>query len=250
MTEEKPILDSGVREQFDTGAQRDIQENKGLPSLLPCDAMIDFLNNEIEHVGQKAMIELFKFWRGDRDKDHLMKCLSQLIFEYEGKERIGHFPFQTMIDISVHFEKGAKKYNPRNWESGMPLSCYFNSAFRHIVKYSGGLKDEPHLIAAIWNVMCLQQTKIWIENKYLPEKLNDIPIAKPPLYSSSRKNTSEFIQRMNCDSFLIFSRPNNCRSSPDQLVFQKRDTGELFPTVIGIFSLMWLFCHHYYMDKP
>jgi len=190
MSEIKQILDSGTRETFDSGAQRDIIENKGLPSLLPCDAMINYLSLKLEHKEILPLIELFKFWRGDKEKDHLMECLNCLIDNSEKNTPI-NFPFKTLINLTIHFENGAKKYKSRNWEMGMPLSVYFNSAFRHIVKYIAEQMDEEHLVAAIWNIVCLQQTKIWIENKYLPEKLNDIPNPKPPISTKISNAHSE-----------------------------------------------------------
>jgi hypothetical protein len=38
-----------------------------------------------------------------------------------------------------------------------------------------GFDDENHLIASIWNLMCLLETRRMVELKQLPEKLNDFP---------------------------------------------------------------------------
>ena len=35
--------------------------------------------------------------------------------------------------------------------------------------------DEPHLEMAIWNLMCLQETKSMIKMGLLPKELDDIP---------------------------------------------------------------------------
>ncbi|NIV32844.1 MAG: hypothetical protein GWN58_26380, partial [Anaerolineae bacterium] len=37
--------------------------------------------------------------------------------------------------LAVHFENGAAKYGMRNWEKGIPLHCYLDSAMRHITRW-------------------------------------------------------------------------------------------------------------------
>jgi hypothetical protein len=37
----------------------------------------------------------------------------------------------------------------------MPFSRYIDSAIRHIVKYIMGMRDEDHLSAAVWNLLCI-----------------------------------------------------------------------------------------------
>ncbi len=84
-------------------------------------------------------------------------------------------PFLSIIKIAKVMQKGAKKYDSRNWEKGMPLSRFLNSGLRHLIQYTLNFKDEDHLSQAIWNFMCLQETKIRIENGILPKELDDIP---------------------------------------------------------------------------
>src|ERR1035437_408993 len=42
---------------------------------------------------------------------------------------------------------GAKKYEVRNWESGMPISECVASLCRHLESYKLGLADEDHMAA-------------------------------------------------------------------------------------------------------
>lgn len=60
-------------------------------------------------------------------------------------------------------ERGADKYTPRNWERGMPLERYIESALRHLAKYRAGLTDEDHLGQAYWNLMAALHTEelVW-----------------------------------------------------------------------------------------
>lgn len=72
-------------------------------------------------------------------------------------------------------EKGARKYAARNWEKGMPLSEFYNSAQRHLDKLIAGYVDEDHAAAALWNVAHLIETKHRIDIGLLPKELDDLP---------------------------------------------------------------------------
>lgn len=88
---------------------------------------------------------------------------------HEGKGRFDLLPMCVLMRLAKHYEQGAIKYQPRNWEKGIPCSSYADSALRHICKYMDGWKDEDHLVAAIWNLCGLA----WTEEKR-PD-LMDIP---------------------------------------------------------------------------
>ena len=113
-----PILDSGVREKFDTGSKRDTRDGKGRFDLLPT---------------------------------------------------------RALLRLARHFEAGAKKYGDRNWEKGQPLSRYMDSAIRHSFKYLQGERDEDHLIAAAWNLMCAAETEERVKINILGKELDDLP---------------------------------------------------------------------------
>ncbi len=91
---------------------------------------------------------------------------------HEGKGRFDLLPMCVLMRLAKHYEKGAQKYNERNWEKGINASSFADSALRHMVKYMDGWNDEDHLIAAIWNLCGLA----WTEEKH-PE-LIDIPARK------------------------------------------------------------------------
>lgn len=118
MAEFDKVKDSGARQEFDTGAKRDVQIGKGRFDLLP-----------------------------------------------------GY----ALYRLARHFENGAAKYFSRNWEKGMPLSRYADSASRHFNKAIMGLKDEDHWIGCAWNIMCLVETQKRIELGILPKELDDLP---------------------------------------------------------------------------
>ena len=102
------------------------------------------------------------------------------------KGRFDLLPPATLRALAIHFEKGAKKYADRNWEKGMPVSVYTNSALRHLCQFMDGHEDENHLIAALWNVVCAYETILRTQNKLLPEELNNMPrkVTLPDPYKS------------------------------------------------------------------
>jgi dATP/dGTP diphosphohydrolase, N-terminal len=92
----------------------------------------------------------------------------------EGKGRFDLIPPEPLFRLAKHYENGARKYAARNWEKGIPLSRYLDSAFRHLVKVNAKMDDEDHEAAVIWNMFGFIQTKKWIEEGKLPKELNDL----------------------------------------------------------------------------
>ena len=77
--------------------------------------------------------------------------------------------------LAIHMERGAKKYDNRNWEKGMPLSRHLNSALRHLQQYLEGDRSEDHLSASIYNSMAITHVLEMIARSALPAELNDLP---------------------------------------------------------------------------
>ncbi|MFA5313926.1 MAG: dATP/dGTP diphosphohydrolase domain-containing protein [Methanomassiliicoccales archaeon] len=92
-----------------------------------------------------------------------------------GKGRMDLLPFRAIFEVAKVLEGGAKKYDSRNWEKGIPLSRYADSGLRHMGKYLRGDRDEPHDAMACWNFLCLIETRMRIEEGLLPAELNDLP---------------------------------------------------------------------------
>lgn len=140
------ILDSGSRTEFSTGAVRDIQEGKGRPTLMPLRVVATLINDKIGH---DAIICSISDFMENHDTADLYRALVYFCTAaYEGSA-------ETMIlEVSKHFEEGAKKYGENNWQNGLPVNCYLDSAIRHYLKYRRGDTDEPHDRAFVWNIMC------------------------------------------------------------------------------------------------
>lgn len=77
----------------------------------------------------------------------------------EGKGRCDLLPPAALLRLARHFERGAKKYEERNWEKGIPISSFIDSGLRHLLRYLNGDCNEDHLCAAAWNLICAMETE-------------------------------------------------------------------------------------------
>lgn len=165
------IKDSGDRTQFETGAVRDMHEGKGRCDLLPlgvisdiCDDVILSSINQFIFTGDKQYIYNVITWFSDKNFGNLETAI---------------------LEVSKHYEQGCKKYGERNWEKGIPLHCYIDSAVRHYLKFKRGDDDEPHNRAFLWNLLGALWT---MENK--PE-LIDLPSRDPNKYMGETEIKNE-----------------------------------------------------------
>ena len=71
----------------------------------------------------------------------------------EGKGRMDLLPWAAIMEVSKHAENGSKKYGEHNVDKGLPTSSFCDSCLRHMAKYLEGWDDEPHLLAAAWNIL-------------------------------------------------------------------------------------------------
>lgn len=133
------IKDSGARREFDTGAVRDIAEGKGRCDLLPLGIIADRMNDRV-FTFIEEYIRL-------GDPAALWFALDEFIGQDDKQW------YSALLDVSKQYEDGAKKYNDRNWENGIPVHCYIDSGVRHYLKCKRGDQDEPHQRAFIWNLL-------------------------------------------------------------------------------------------------
>ena len=92
-----------------------------------------------------------------------------------GKGRFDFMPPFSLFLVSRIYETGCKKYGDRNWEKGIPISSYIDSAERHLQKYKAGLRDEPHLSMAAWNCLCALWTASMVTLGLRPKELFNLP---------------------------------------------------------------------------
>lgn len=140
------ILDSGNRREFETGAVRDIQEGKGRCDLMPLDVVGKIYND--------AVFDFISQYQDSGDYSKLTQVLLTCAIFKDHEDNDPCWMNNLLLEVSKHFEEGAKKYGENNWRKGIPTHCYIDSAVRHYLKYLRGDKDEPHDRAFVWNILC------------------------------------------------------------------------------------------------
>ena len=78
----------------------------------------------------------------------------------EGKGRMDLLPWAAIMEVSKHCENGCKKYGEHNVDLGQKTSVLGDSAARHLAKWMEGWTDEPHLLAAAWNLLWAIQMEL------------------------------------------------------------------------------------------
>ena len=119
------ILDSGNRREYETGAVRDRQKGKGRFDLVPIDVVAKLFINDY------VLLNIAAYWN---DRDTKRETM--------------------MLEVAKHFEEGAEKYGENNWQKGLPVEDYIDSALRHYFKWRRHDNDERHDRAFVWNILC------------------------------------------------------------------------------------------------
>lgn len=173
------ILDSGNRREVGNGSVRDVATGKGRFDLTPLNVVGRILNDEDLYVLNP--IELYK-----RSGD--TKELINSVRAFIKNEHLN--PYDYMIQISQHYERGCAKYGDRNWEIGQPLSWYIDSGTRHYHKYKRGDKDERHDLAYGWNLMSC----VWTQ-EFRPEMIDlpfkDLTVSPAPTETATQIKQDE-----------------------------------------------------------
>jgi hypothetical protein len=99
-----------------------------------------------------------------------------------GKGRMDLLPMCALLRLGRHMENSLKDHPERNWEKGLPMHSFIDSALRHLFRYVDGQTDEDHLCAAAWNILCA----MWTEEKK-PE-MQDIPSRPSRCVPSAQNN--------------------------------------------------------------
>ena len=158
------IKDSGERREFETGAVRDIQEGKGRCDLLPLDVVSECAESLNYGSPLGAILHLIHLYKNS--------YLRNAIFIYRAINifctNVSWSMSDALLEVSIHYEEGAKKYGENNWQKGIPSHCYLDSGIRHLLKYYRGDTDERHDRACIWNMLGV----IW--NELNKPELNDV----------------------------------------------------------------------------
>lgn len=134
------ILDSGERTEFASGSVRDTARGKGRCDLLPLDVCACLMDCD------PVLAQLQRFFY-EKQRDALWVLLREV-----SEPAFGLFRGMAdmLLEVAVHFEDGE-----RNWEKGIPIARYVDSALRHYLKWKRGDTDERHDRAFVWNILCM-----------------------------------------------------------------------------------------------
>lgn len=158
------IKDSGNRRTFANGGVRDMAEGKGACHLLPLDIV-----SHIYAKLQKCQI-FMPYMVFEALDDFVRKGDTEGIYVTIisfSKEHFGTIE-TALLETAIHYENGAKKYKPRNWELIGETDTFVDSAIRHFLKFLRGDIDEPHDRAFLWNLLGL----LWT-NEHYKEKADE-----------------------------------------------------------------------------
>lgn len=149
--------DSGQREDFATGARRDIQTGKGRYDLI---SPIFTKNLALE-------LEKANAHGGEAALDIVAG--------------LGMVPIRPLLRLAALYGRGARKYGADNWRKGMPFARTYNSLARHLNQWHEGLLDEDHLSAVVWGCLTLLETENLIKDGALGTELVNLgPYANRP----------------------------------------------------------------------
>ena len=141
---DSPIKDSGERQEFSTGAARDIQTGKGRCDLMPLDIVSEFMVIKPE----KDYLSYIADFQETENYESLIGAAASFADKYFADRET------AVLEYAIQLENGAIKYGPRNWQKGIPLDRYVDSGIRHYMKHLRGDDDERHDRAALWNMLC------------------------------------------------------------------------------------------------
>ena len=125
---------------------RDVDDGKGRCDLLPLHEVAELICYKY------CKTECALFFIDDFIRIGNWSSLNRALVEFI-QER-GWDAATAMLEVSIHFSDGCAKYGERNWEKGIPVHCYIDSAIRHYLKWVRGDDDEPHDRAFVWNILC------------------------------------------------------------------------------------------------
>jgi hypothetical protein len=127
----------------------------------------------------------------------------------EGKGRMDLLPWAAIMEVAKHCENGAKKYGEHNVDRGIPTHSLCDSAARHLAKYLDGWEDEPHLLAAAWNLLWAIQMTIkhpeMVDTPFVQNDEKKLPCPHRVWHGDYALHYCNKDERIICDD------PSNCK---------------------------------------
>lgn len=107
-------------------------------------------------------------WLGKGSFGEFRTIVLPLLEELEETDE-DFIPPYAKARFQAWMEKNARKYGKGNWQRGIPLDRYFNSAIRHLLQWRFGDSSEGHLEAVMFNAMAAMETERLIAKGEVPK---------------------------------------------------------------------------------
>lgn len=157
------LNDSGLREDAPSGATREPTTGKGafhlvtpaIGEVIDINGFIESYDADETDTTENALAMAIKDayrWLATENIQYLDWAIDNIILACSCESKSHGFS-NALMRLARHYENGAAKYDPRNWEKGLSSARCFDSGIRHMVRYIDGDRSEDHLAAAIWNLV-------------------------------------------------------------------------------------------------
>jgi hypothetical protein len=133
------------------------------------------VNTEYSSTSDRWYFRVYQFPREELFSTNRSTATGSQRDNRSGKGRFDLLPPTVELLLAQALERGAEKYDERNWELGQNLSWYYDSGRRHLTQWWEGQRDEDHLLSACVNLMMALHTREMIQRGNLPESLDDTP---------------------------------------------------------------------------
>lgn len=163
------LKDSGKRQTFETGYQRDTEDGKAKFVYVPTE-LLKRLAYIYEHLALEGDTN------GSVQLTRTLTNFADMFEDLHPEARYDLFAMESLERLAVLYGRGAVKYNDDNWRKGAPFGRVYNSLFRHLIAWFEGDRSEDHLAAIAWNALTLAWYETKIKSGELPSNLNDIGI--------------------------------------------------------------------------
>jgi len=200
--------DSGQRQQFDGGGQRDTAEGKPRydlisptfadllyhPGLAAAAEALQSLLDEEASTADALLVKSVECWRFDPLSEQAARQALAALFVTQFRRDPVDAIARTLKDhLQQALVAGAKKYDERNWEQGIPTSRSFASLCRHTQNLIDGSRDEDHIGAFLCNTMFIWHNQTLVSMGLMDEKWADWAgyAASPPTQTSFPPDDTE-----------------------------------------------------------
>lgn len=148
--------DSGERQTFASGMQRDSARKDLRPDLLPTSMLCRFLACESK---ERAMVFFLNWIEGrEPDVDFGAMCLAAISTAEQIRNSV-----PMLVRWAELMGRGAEKYGERNWEKASTeeeLERFKASGARHMVQWFYGMNpEEDHAAAVFFNISGAEYVK-------------------------------------------------------------------------------------------